>query len=85
MLQHVLATNGYLPDGITAPDPMQPPADAPESAVDDLIASLRKLKEYKGEIAPHRLFGRIPDADARRLNLIHCAHHLSYLTPTNPA
>jgi hypothetical protein len=28
LLQHVLAMNGYLPDGITAPDPMQPPADA---------------------------------------------------------
>jgi hypothetical protein len=74
--------NGYLPDGITAPDPLVPPTDAPESSIDDLIASLTQLKAYKGEIAPHRLFGRIPDADARRLNLIHCAHHLSYLTPT---
>ena len=82
LLQHVLAMNGYLPDGIQAPEPLQPPADAPESVIDDLIASLRQLKAYKGEIAPHRIFGRIPDADARRLNLIHCAHHLSYLTPT---
>lgn len=82
MLQHVLAMNGYLPDGITAPEPMQPPKDAPESVIDDLIASLKRLKAYKGEIAPHRLFGHIPDAEARRLNLIHCAHHLSYLTPT---
>jgi hypothetical protein len=85
LLQQVLATNGYLPDGIAAPDPLQPPADAPESVIDDLVASLRQLKSYKGEIAPHRLFGRIPDVDARRLNLIHCAHHLSYLTPTTTA
>jgi hypothetical protein len=82
LLQHVLMINGYLPDGITAPDPMQPPANAPASSIDDLIASLQQLKAYKGEIAPHRLFGHIPDAEARRLNLIHCAHHLSYLTPT---
>jgi hypothetical protein len=74
--------NGYLPDGITAPDAMQPPADAPQSAIDDLIASLKQIKAYTGEIAPHRIFGHIPDAEARRLNLIHCAHHLSYLTPT---
>jgi hypothetical protein len=82
LLQHVLAMNGYLPDGIQAPDPMVPPADAPESAIDDLIASLKQLKAYKGKIAPHRLFGEIPDAEARRLNLIHCAHHLSYLIPS---
>jgi hypothetical protein len=82
LLQHVLMMNGYLPDGISAPDPMVPPADAPESAVDDLIASLKQLKAYRGEIAPHRLFGHIPDAEARKLNRIHCAHHLSYLTPT---
>ena len=82
LLQHVLQMNGYLPDGINAPEPMIPPAEAAEASIDDLIASLKKLKAYKGEIAPHRLFGHIPDADARRLNLIHCAHHLSYLTPT---
>jgi hypothetical protein len=82
MAQHVLSMNGYLPDGITAPEPMQPPADAPDTSVDDLITALRELKGYTAEIAPHRLFGRLPDADARRLNLIHCAHHLSYLVPT---
>ena len=82
LLQHVRAMNGYLPDGIQAPEPMVPPADAPESAIDDLIASLKELKAYKGKIAPHRLFGEIPDAEARRLNLIHCAHHLSYLIPS---
>jgi hypothetical protein len=82
LLQHVLAMNGYLPDGISAPEPLVPPADAPESSCDELVASLRQLKAYKGQIAPHRLFGHIPDKDARRLNLIHCAHHLSYLTPT---
>jgi hypothetical protein len=85
LLQQVLLTNGYLPDGITAPEPMVPPAHVPEGSIDDLIASLRRLKAYQGEIAPHRLFGRIPDAEARRLNLIHCAHHLSYLTPTTSA
>jgi hypothetical protein len=82
LLQHVLAMNGYLPDGISTPDSMSPPANVPESVIDDLIASLRQLKAYRGEIAPHRLFGQIPDAEARRLNLIHCAHHLSYLVPT---
>jgi hypothetical protein len=82
MLQHVLSMHGYLPDGISAPDSLIPPRDTAESAVDDLIESLRRLKSFPGPIAPHRLFGQIPDADARKLNLIHCAHHLSYLIPT---
>jgi hypothetical protein len=81
LAQHVIAMNGYLPDGITAPDTMVPSAAVPATAVDDLIASLKQLMAFKGEIAPHRLFGRLSDADARRLNLIHCAHHISYLTP----
>ena len=81
LAQHVLSMNGYLPDGIVAPPEMAPPADAPEASIDELIASLEQLRDFKGEIAPHRLFGKLPDADARRLNLIHCAHHLSYLAP----
>jgi hypothetical protein len=83
LLQQVLSMNGYLPDGIVAPDSMVPPPDVPQSAIDDLIASLKQLQAFRGQIAPHRLFGQIPDADARKLNLIHCAHHLSYLSPTN--
>jgi hypothetical protein len=74
---------GALPHGIVAPPDFVPPADAPESCVDAAIAALERLRDHKGEIAPHRFFGRLSDADARKLNLIHCAHHLSYLVPTN--
>jgi hypothetical protein len=72
---------GALPHGIVAPRDVVPPADAPDSCIDALIDALRQLKEFKGEIAPHLFFGRLSDADARQLNLIHCAHHLSYLVP----
>lgn len=76
----VLAS-GQIPNGIVAPPAAVPPADAGDQAIDDLIASLRQFKTFPGPIPPHRLFGHLNDADARKLNLIHCAHHLSYLSP----
>jgi hypothetical protein len=77
-----ILASGKLPQGIQAPDAMTPQPDAPEDSIDRLIDALRRFKTYKGEIPPHRVFGAMPDADARQLNLIHCAHHLSHLVPT---
>ena len=81
-LREILAV-GKLPSGIEAPTPAIPPADANDSAIDALIATLKRFDSFSGEIAPHRIFGHLSDADARRLNLIHCAHHLSYLVPNS--
>lgn len=80
LAKQVLAS-GKLPK-LDAPEPMQPPPDAGDAAIDSFISVLREFKAFPGPIAPHRLFGHLPEADARRLNLIHCAHHLSYLVPT---
>ncbi|MEO6434293.1 MAG: DUF1569 domain-containing protein [Tepidisphaeraceae bacterium] len=80
VVRQVLAT-GKLPPGIQAPDPMLPPADMSDEAIEAFLATMEKFKHFPGPIAPHRLFGHLSDPDARRLNLIHCAHHLSYLTP----
>jgi hypothetical protein len=80
-LQQIL-TSGRLPDGQAAPDFMTPPPDCGDAAIDAFLARLEQFKNFPGPIAPHRLFGHLSDADARRINLIHCAHHLSYLTPT---
>ena len=81
VLQQALR-NERLPDGIPAPDHMMPPTDCGDDAIDSFLATCERFKSFPGPIAPHRLFGHLSDADARRLNLIHCAHHLSYLTPT---
>ena len=72
---------GKLPEGIKAPEPMLPPADCGEKSIDDFLATIEKYKRFPGPTAPHRIFGHLAEADARKLNLIHCAHHLSYLTP----
>jgi hypothetical protein len=79
-LQQVLAS-GQLPTGIPAPDGAVPPPDAGDAAIEALLTSLEQFKKFPGPIPPHRIFGHLNDADARKLNLIHCAHHLSFLTP----
>ena len=73
---------GKLPDGIPAPEPMLPPADCGEASIDAFVVTIERYKSFPGPTAPHRIFGQLAEPDARRLNLIHCAHHLSYLTPT---
>lgn len=79
-LEQVLAS-GRLPDGLVAPDHFTPPPACGDEAIDAFLATIEQFKAYPGPIVPHRLFGQLPDADARRLNLIHCAHHLSNLVP----
>lgn len=76
----ILAT-GRLPEGLIAPDVMQPPSDAERSAISQFIETLEQVKTHAGPFAPHRLFGNMSDADSRKQILIHSAHHLSHLTP----
>ena len=80
-LEAILAS-GRLPSGIEAPQPAIPPDDASDASVEALLATIDRFESFNGPIAPHRIFGNLSDAEARKLNLIHCAHHLSYLVPT---
>jgi len=79
-LQQILSS-ARLPDAQTAPDFMMPPPDCGDDAIDALLARLEQVKTFPGPFAPHRLFGHLDNDVARKINLIHCAHHLSYLTP----
>lgn len=72
---------GRLPSGVKAPEHIVPPPDAPESAIDDFLAAIEELKQFKGRFAPHRMLGEIEHDKFVRLHLIHCAHHLSHLRP----
>jgi hypothetical protein len=77
-----LLTNGRLPSGIDAPPQAIPPEDAGDASIDALLATIDRFESFNGPIAPHRIFGHLSDGEARKLNLIHCAHHLSHLVPT---
>jgi hypothetical protein len=85
----VLGT-GRLPAGLPVPAGVAPPA-APEegAAVRHLREALERFARFDGPLAPHPAFGRLSRRQWERLNLIHCAHHLSFLLPrekgTGPA
>jgi hypothetical protein len=78
---HYMLKTGRPPDGIQAPDIAIPPAEVPEPAIDEFLATLETLKNFKGEFAPHRLFGVVSRDDYYRLHLLHSAHHLGFLIP----
>lgn len=76
--------SGKIPSGLVAPDSTVGPQHTPNTAIDDFLETLETFKAFTGTFAPHRLFGNIPAEDRRRHQLIHCAHHLSYLVPAEP-
>jgi hypothetical protein len=72
---------GRLPAGIAAPKRITPPDDTPDSAIDEFLVALREMKDFKGEFSPHPRLGKIKRRNYVRLHLIHCAHHLGFLSP----
>lgn len=80
VMDQALAT-GRLPDGVKAPDAVVPAPELQDDAIDSFLATLRRFRDYTGPIHPHRLFGHLTNGEAHKLNLVHCAHHLSHLTP----
>ena len=76
---------GKIPPGIVAPSETAPPATVPESAIDEFLETLVRFDHYHKPLAPHWRFGRMDDGDRRRHQLLHCAHHLSHLVPTQPS
>ena len=80
-LEDILAT-GVIPSGIPAPPEAVPPANVPNSAIDQFLVALRAFESRTEPYAPHRLFGNLKREEMQKLALIHCAHHLSHLLPT---
>ena len=75
-LEEILAS-GQLPDGIDAPEPMHAAGELRRCRDRRVDRDDEKFEAFAGPIAPHRIFGTLTDADARKLNLIHCATRAS--------
>jgi len=76
----------YLAEGMPAGKPTMPqtvaqPGGDPTAAVTKLKQAVAKFKAYTGEIHPSPLFGAMNKDEAMRLQLVHCALHLSFLVP----
>ena len=75
----------YLANGMpagkpTMPQSVHPPGDE-KAAVAKLVAAVEQFKAYTGPIHPSPLFGAMTKAEAVQLQMVHCAHHLSFLVP----
>ena len=59
------------------------PAGDESAAVARLRDSVARFKAHTGPLHPSPLFGPLDRDTATKLQLIHCAHHLSFLVPRN--
>jgi hypothetical protein len=54
------------------------------SSVERLKDTLLRFKSFKGTYHPSPLFGQLDGPSGMKLQLVHCAHHLSFLKPNAP-
>ncbi len=74
--------SGMLPEGIQGPQEVMPAVvlgEREEAA--GLRSAIAHYKASGGPVIPHRRFGPLTRAEWDRLQLIHCAHHLSFVIP----
>jgi len=65
----------------TMPQTVPPEGSDERAAVQHLKETIGRFKAHKGEVYPSPLFGTTTLEEATKLQLIHCAHHLSFLVP----
>lgn len=82
LLRKVLAKGEMRPGAPTAPATVYEPGGDASTAVDQLCETIRRLQQHRGPLHPSPLFGALDRDTLIRLQLIHCAHHLSFLRPT---
>ncbi len=78
---------GYLKDKTfpagkpTMPQTVHPPGGDERAAVEKLKQAVERLKAYTESIVPSPLFGHMTKDEAVGMQLVHAAHHLSFLIP----
>jgi len=65
----------------TMPETVHPPSGDDATAIEKFRQTVVRMRDYRGEVHPSPLFGTMDLDSAKRLQLIHCAHHLSFLVP----
>ncbi len=80
-----ILASGSMKNGMpTMPETVHPPSPEDATAMDQFRGTLARMRDYRGEVFPSPLFGEMDLDSAKRLQLIHCAHHLSFLVPKAP-
>lgn len=74
--------SGMLPEGIQGPPQVMPTeTQSQREEAEGLRQAIAYYKASAGPVIPHRFFGPLSKAEWDRLQLIHCAHHLSFAIP----
>lgn len=83
-IKKILATESMKAGTPTMPDTVKP-ADVSSNAaaLEQLAQAIENFKNHSGEFHPSPIFGALSREDALKLQLIHCAHHLSFLVPVD--
>jgi len=76
----------YLAKGMPAGKPtmtesVPPLGGDPTAAVSRLKERAGRFQTHTGDYLPSPLFGKMTREEALKLQLVHCAHHLSFLVP----
>lgn len=75
---------GAMPSGKpTLPETVAAAGGDETVAVERLRQTVARFKAYSGPLHPSPLFGELDKETATRLQLVHCAHHLGFLVPSN--
>lgn len=82
---HIVRTGG-MREGIKLPPDVLPrPGLDARAEAEALRAALRMFAAHTGPVAEHPIFGRLTRDQWERLHCVHCAHHLSFVLPDEPA
>jgi hypothetical protein len=81
MLRKILARQAMPPGGATIRETVHPPGGDESGAVERLRSTVRRFRAHAGPWHPSPLFGELTGDEWEQLQLVHCAHHLSFLIP----
>jgi len=76
-----IGTKSFPPGKPTIPQTVFSTGGDATKAVGDLRTNVERLKAHDGAMVPSPLFGPMTKDEAVQMQLVHCAHHLSFLIP----
>jgi hypothetical protein len=85
IVRSILSSGTMRAGGHTMPDTVHAPGGEESQAVERLRQTAQRFKAHGGDFRPSPLFGFLTRDEATKLQLIHCAHHLSFLIPKTAA
>ena len=82
LLRQTLAAGKMRAGAPTLPQTVHSAGDLDEAAsLERLRRVVERFENHRGSFRPSPLFGPFTDEQARQLQLIHCSHHLQFLSP----